>query len=99
VTSFNIQNVSAQVFQSTGGNIDNNWGPICQLQVTPRVKAQLQDLLVDIASLVQSGAVTREIGHELRDSILAAAEEADAPVPQSHRLVRLLSLDPPVDLG
>lgn len=91
MTSFNIQNMKAHEIQIAGGNIDNRDRRVNQVQLTSEVKPQLHDLLVDIAALVQSGAVTREVGHELRDSVLAAAEEADAPAPQSHRLTMLLN--------
>ncbi|MGH3778680.1 MAG: hypothetical protein ACRDRR_23585 [Pseudonocardiaceae bacterium] len=90
MADFKIRKINAQVVQ----NADNvyNQGPILhQLQVTPGAKAQLQDLLADISALTQSGAVSHEIGHELRNSILTAADEADAPAPRWHRLTAALS--------
>jgi len=90
MANFKIRKIDAQVVQ----NADDvhNHGPILhQLQVTPEVKAQLQDLLADVAVLTRTGAVDHEIGHKLHDSILTAVDEADAPAPQWHRLTAALS--------
>ncbi len=90
MANFKIREINAHVVQ----NADEvcNQGPIVQqLQITPRIKDQLQDLLTEVAALAQSGAVSREIGHELSKSILTAADEADAPTPRWHRLTAALS--------
>ena len=52
---------------------------------------ELQSLLADIAAFTRSGAISQEAGYELRDSILAAANEADAPAPRARRLTAMLS--------
>lgn len=90
MADFKIRAINAQVVQNAD-NIQNQGPIIHQLRVTPRVKAQLQDLLADIDALTQSGAVNYEVGHELRHSILTAANEADAPVPRWHRLTAALN--------
>lgn len=89
MADFKIRKVDANVVQNA--DYIHNQGSIGQLQVTPRVKVQLQDLLADIAALAQSGAVSQEISYELRDSILAVAEEADTSAPRPHRLAAALS--------
>lgn len=90
MADFKIQEINAHVVQNAD-KIQNNGPVIHQFQVTPRAKAQLHDLLADIAALTQSGAVSHEVGHELRDSILTATDEADAPAPRWHRLTGALS--------
>ncbi len=90
MANFKIRKIDAQVVQNAEDV--HNHGPILhQLQVTPEVKAQLQDLLADVAVLTQRGAVDHEIGHQLRDSVLTAIDEVDAPAPRSHRLAAALS--------
>lgn len=90
MADFKIQEINAQVVQNAD-KIQNHGPVIRQLQVTAEAKAQLQDLLADIAALTQSGAVSHEIGHELRSSILTAADEADAPAPRWNRVTAALS--------
>lgn len=90
MADFKIREINAHVVQNAD-YIDNRGGIVHQSQVILRVKEQLQDLLVDIAALTQSEVVSREIGHELRNSILTAADEASASTPRWHRLTAALS--------
>ena len=90
MADFKIQKINANVVQNAD-KIQNHGPVIHQFQVTPRVKAQLQDLLEDLAALTQSGAVSHEVGQELRNSILTATDEANAPAPRRRRLIAALS--------
>lgn len=90
LADFKIRQINAQIVQNSESII--NQSPIVhQLQVELKVKTKLQDLLTEIAALTKSGVVSREIGHELHDSILAAANEAHAPAPRWPRLAAALS--------
>lgn len=90
MATFKVKKMNAQVVQNT--EHAHNHGPLIhQSQITPGVKAQLQDLLTDITALTQSGAVSPEVGHELRNSVLTAADEVDAPAPRRRRLTAALS--------
>lgn len=89
MADFKIRNLDAQVVQNAD-HISNQGSIIQQFQVTPQARAQLQNILADITALTRSGAVDHETGHELRNSVSIAAQEADTPAPRQHRIITAL---------